>query len=487
MNFIKEIKDNFDYVKKLDNDKKLAEFNLKFYLQKISPNFKLDENIDIDRLSIFKLIDIIIKQDIIFNLKSKSLIFRKMFNIYSYSQVASTNEVAKSLTLTRERVRQITSDLAENLHENLLFIKSLKIDKNNKQLKDFEYSILTDYSILDEINNKSNTLFTKNFLLLLISILKDDSYFLIGEIESVLLKRQRKDQNKYNLKNFYLINKTFLDQFNFYDFVTDVNFKLNEKIHKEYSLNFESYLYGFAKNKNIDFLKSLAPVCEHILIQEFSVFCDFDGNIIFERNQNKSIAEYAYEALENINRPAKVSEIKDKINEVYPTFEIDEDKVRCSLKRENGFVPIGRKSVFGLKKWEKEKDNFIGGTLKDVVYHYLLEAKTPKHVLEIIKVLQKYNRKVSSERSILTNLKSDPQKRFIIFNQNFCGLKDYDDVYDSKYNNLPSQLGKKIIGMRNKDFSFDEISDIIMRTYKLSSKETNLIIENFLNHMSDDK
>ena len=43
------------------------------------------------------------------------------------------------------------------------------------------------------------------------------------------------------------------------------------------------------------------------------------------------------------------------------------------MKREHGFVPISRTSVYGLSIWKDEFENFHGGTIREIIREYLLK------------------------------------------------------------------------------------------------------------------
>ena len=181
---------------------------------------------------------------------------------------------------------------------------------------------------------------------------------------------------------------------------------INEKIEESYSFNFKSYLYKFLTKNNIDILNIAFPIAEKIVNDEFEIYLDLEENITFKRNTIKLTYKYAYEALEQLGKPSKVKEIFEKVLELHPNYNTEEAKVRVSMKRKNGFVPIGRKSVFGLKKWEKELDNFKGGTIRNIVEEYLSQFTEPKKILDITNHVLKYRPK-SNQYSILQNLKLD--------------------------------------------------------------------------------
>ena len=143
------------------------------------------------------------------------------------------------------------------------------------------------------------------------------------------------------------------------------------------------------------------------------------------------------------------------------------------MKRKHGFIPIGRQSVFGLKKWENERDDFKGGTIGDVVFEFLQDKNAPSHVITVLNYLGKFMENKGAN-SVLRNLKSDPRKRFIVYNQNFIGLTSKKSTYNiEKYNNLPVQLGKIIQNkVKNKKIiSLDQMNFFLNSEYNLESKE----------------
>ena len=100
------------------------------------------------------------------------------------------------------------------------------------------------------------------------------------------------------------------------------------------------------------------------------------------------------------------------------------------MKRQNGFVPIGRRSIFGLKEWENQLENFKGGTIRSIVSEYLESEIDPKHISAIAEYVLNY-RPNTYERSILDNLKADETKTFIFFKNSTIGLKSkkYDNSF----------------------------------------------------------
>ena len=86
------------------------------------------------------------------------------------------------------------------------------------------------------------------------------------------------------------------------------------------------------------------------------------------------------------------------------------------------FISFGRSSVYGLRKWESEKENIKGGTMTSLTEEYLLKEDNPKHISEILQYILPY-RPHTNEYSLLTNLKNKANTKFCFYNSCFVGLK----------------------------------------------------------------
>jgi hypothetical protein len=330
----------------------------------------------------------------------------------------------------------------KELSSKFEFVK--KIDDNLPQKYGIDTTqnfIYIDADLSESINQKNSTDFSQNFTAYLIYVYLSNKFELVGEVEDVLIPKTFKDSDRYNWNNFYLVNKDLVNKFDFDAFAYDIEKRLNDKIDESYTLNFKGYLIDFLNVDNIDLLSMLDRIAEKIINLEFALYIDLDNNIIFKRNTVKQVYEYAYKALEHLGQPSRVDEITNKITKLYPNYEIDDSKTRAAMIRSKGFVPIGRKSVYGLKVWEEELENFRGGTIKDIVLEYLQDKQEPIHVDELFNEVNKY-RKGTNVKNIVTNIKLDPQKRFVVFNQGFVGLSWKS--YSSKLTDLPKFLGKRI-------------------------------------------
>lgn len=427
--YISIIKDFIFEVNQTSDEKYLIALKNRFLIQRTF-DIPLVPNEILESESIFQLTEFLLNQNAFFD-ETQTVIVKRALKLFNNQKELTLDELAEQVNLSRERVRQIRKLCLEDLFNKLLFISNFNDDLFQKYSIDVE-SIYIDINtdILNKINQSNNTNFSREFITFILSAFLKDSFYLVGNYEDVLQPKYFNSRNRHNWNNFYLVEKELSLEFDFTSFANDISNRVSDRIEESYSFNFKSYLSKFLSNNNNDFLDLLFPICEKIINEEFEIYLDLEENINFKRNTTRQAHEYAFEALEHLGKPSKVKEIFEKVIELHPNYDTEEAKIRVSMKRKNGFVPIGRKSVFGLKKWESELDNFKGGTIRDIVEEYLMQFTVPKHISDITEHVLKYRPK-SNQYSILQNLKLDESGLYIFFKGSHIGLttKKYESDF----------------------------------------------------------
>jgi len=427
--FFDTIIDFIEKVTEIENENDLVALRNRFFIEKTFSISSIPIEI-LESQSIFSLVDFLINKDVIFE-KNENIIFQKAFKIYDKQPELTLDDIAEEINISRERVRQIRKGIVENLFTSLQFTKNIEDDLYQKYDIDQNHQLIyVDDDLNNSINGINKTNFSNEFNTFIIYTYISDKFNLIGEIEDVLQPKYFNSRERHNWDNFYLVNKKISCLFNFIDFANDLDKRSSDRVEESYNFNFNSYLLNFSTSTNFDVLNTISEVTEKILNNEFGIYLDIDDNIKFTRNSLKQGYEYAYEALKLLGKPSKVNEITAKVEELHPDYETNEAKVRVSMKRQNGFVPIGRRSIFGLKEWENQLENFKGGTIRSIVSEYLESEIDPKHISEIAEYVLNY-RPNTYERSILDNLKADETRTFIFFKNSTIGLqsKKYDNSF----------------------------------------------------------
>jgi hypothetical protein len=427
--FIDSIIEFIEKVAIVKNENDLIILKNSFFIEKTFSINTIPYEI-LETQSIFRLVDFLINNDAIYE-KKENAVFRKGLKIYNNQVEASLEEISLDIDVSKERARQLRVKCLEDLFVNFQFVKQMEDNLYEKYNIDQNQNIIFVDDVLNKlINDTNNTNFSKEFNSIIIYSFISDNYDLVGELDDVLVPRYFNSKERHNWENFYLVKKNISYLLNFNSFVDDIRRRMDARIDKSYNFNFNSYLFSFLDTINLNEINNVSKVAENILFYEFGISINANHTILFNRNSQKKSYEYAFEALKIIGIPSKVNDITKKIKELYPFYETDSAKVRVSMKRKYGFVPIGRQSVFGLKEWEFELMNFKGGTIREIVKDYLTKNSTPQKIRDISNYVLKF-RPGSSENSIISNIKLDESKIFVFFKDSFIGLSS--KIYDESF------------------------------------------------------
>jgi hypothetical protein len=438
--FIHTITEFIEKVAEVDSENDLVALRNRFFIEKTFSISSVPNEI-LESQSIFSLVDFLISKNAFFE-KNESIIFQKAFKVFDNQPELTLDEIAEEINISRERVRQIRKGILDNLFNNLQFLKNTEDDLYQKyNIDQNQKLIIIDEDLNNYINEVNNTNFSVEFNTFIIYSYLSNKFDLVGEIEDVLLPKYFNSRDRHNWDNFYLVKNQLTNEFDFKNFANDIDKRINARNELTYSFHFKSYLNNFIKNEDNSLISIVFHVAERIINQEFDLIIDLDDNIVFKRNTVKQVPEYAIEALEKLGLPSKIEDIYKLIELNYPEITKSQDALRGSLQRTPGIIYFGRSSTYGLKKWEIEKEGIKGGTIKDIIFEYLQNKNDPIHILELLGEVHRY-REETNAKNIITNLKLDPQNKFIIFNQSFIGLSNKS--YNSKLSNLPKFLGKTI-------------------------------------------
>ena len=427
--YISIIKEFLIEVSQSVDEKHLISLKNNFLIQRTFSISKIPSEI-LESESIFLLTDFLLNQNALYE-ETHTVIVKKAFKIYQDQKELTLDYIADEVNLTRERVRQIRKICLDDLFSKLLFIQNFNDDLFQKYNVDINSNqIEINSNIVDIINNTNKTNLSREFITYILFAYLCEKFTLIGNIEDVMQPTYFNARNRHNWNNFFLIEKELVAEIDFYALTNDIESRISDRVEESYSFSFKSYLSKFLNYDNIEILDLAFPIAEKMVNDEFELYLDLDENIIFKRNTNKQAYEYSYEALEQLGKPSKVKGILEKVLELHPNYNTDEAKIRVSMKRKNGFVPIGRKSVFGLKKWEKELDNFKGGTIRTISEEFLLNFNEPQHKKEIEKYVKQFRPKTNAN-SIYNNLYIDESNTFVFYENYYIGLssKKYPDNY----------------------------------------------------------
>lgn len=415
------------------------------------------ENIptEVTRLGFFKVVDYLLTTPALFD-ESKIKLFSKAFKFYQHTIGLKLREIGKQMQITHERVRQIRNQVICEFSKKLPIIRAFNDELLTQGKIDTSGDVITlTAEQVEWINQKSQTNFTESFIYFILCVYLE-KFEIVGNLSDVLYPHFSKKKNRHNWKRIYLVSKEIYPCFDWEGFVSDFSSVLDTKTAKKYTLSLREKVSAYLLDHSIQW-ERVAVVVALLLKEEFGLQVEGD-HIIIPRNTYKQINEYAYEALEALGVPSYVEEIADKVRALYPHTNFTHAGIRSSLKREYGFVPIGRSSNFGLKKWESTVENFKGGTIRDIVKEFLQQQKCPQSLSQITAYLLQYRPNTNS-KSVLTNLKAEASDTFEFFQNSLIGLKGAN--YPEEYALVVEQPVKKRTWQEN----YEAMADFI-HTYK---------------------
>lgn len=178
----------------------------------------------------------------------------------------------------------------------------------------------------------------------------------------------------------------------------------------------------------------------HPLLRCLEPSVRFDGDrFILPPDRRKRREELVAEVLEELDTPTHVSVVVDRLRMIDPARDWNEGSVRSVVLRfKDRFISFGRTSTYGLRKWEQERPEVRGGTIRSMVEELLRQSGTPLHVDQLADAIRAF-RPTTSAGSIKLNLQLASGKPFRFYPGGYVGLAD------KAYEHLPEPL-KRVPG-----------------------------------------
>jgi Fe2+ or Zn2+ uptake regulation protein len=368
---------------------------------------------------LFKMIDTIMRRN-----HRDWTIISNTINIFQGQTLINGQATADKVGLSRERVRQLRNKLYYSI------CNFIRIWSNTKGEYDFsrylnycrmEYNDLH----LDQLNKDEKVYFNSNFIYRVLSLFFHEQYILVGND----IRAFTEDYNKGF--NIFIVPKELSDIFNFTAMLNDLRLKLNSKVYEDYSIELNQYLLRFFYD-DIFFDKKpeLLELCGKIIHRTFGVVA-INDTLVIEKNATKPIPEILEEILSEHGEAMSLDEIYEQFIARYPDYSRDKDSLRGNIGRNSNIVPVSRTSSYVLKEWEKK--GIKGGTIRDIIFDYLVSQDNPLSIDVITNYVLLF-REGTNEKSVYSNMFADNAKRFSAFECNGMRLyglsqKSYGDQY----------------------------------------------------------
>jgi hypothetical protein len=389
------------------------------------------------RILLFRLIDRLVRADFMFGKKeSKKWVFLLSFTEMDEREM---REIRLRAGIGKEMERQIRQRLIEGKFRDFEFISRFRI----QDLHVFGYRreaafLCIDHDWVKTIQAEDGTRFNIHFMTWFQTMVSEGSHLLIGAPN--LWKSRKVLKRRAECRNAWLIRKDLCHAFDFKGFLVMMQETTVAKFDRDTKIELKESMAPFQKRGAPPYNEEVVSVCLAILEKEFGLQPDANGRITFKRNTKRlELLDYVVEALEAFGEPSKATRIVEYINNHHPYVATNVQSVKSKIRRNgNLFIYFGRSSTFGMRKWEEEKENVRGGTIREIAEDYLEKQTEPKHISEITKHVQRY--RATNQSSVRHNLEVDQRKRFRHFPGGFVGLSDKLYTDTDRYKKIPGQL-----------------------------------------------
>lgn len=363
--FIESVEAFASKVSEMQGGERANRLKNKLAIQFLFPKIEIPKAV-LESNAILTYVEYLIESQRIFQGK-RDFIFQNGFHVYSDQPAESMRSIADKMDITRERVRQIRREILDVLIDKFGFIKEFQ-DSTIQRL-DFDFHAPTlwiNREAASRINAQYNTRFSAAFLTLLFGIITSDSFTLLGLMADVLVYGESINRNRHNWQKLYLVNNRIIDKIDFNELLNHLDSRASEKIDTTITLKYTGFLAPFIRSNPGDRMDEISELTARIIRSEFEADAVSikDGWLYLHKNTAKLATDYAYEALDALGKPSHTDDVAQKAMELNPGYITSGDQLRAAMQREPEFVPIGRTGIYGLVKWEAERENFKGGTIR---------------------------------------------------------------------------------------------------------------------------
>ncbi len=352
-------------------------------------------------------------------------ILRKYFHFFKKEKNYSLGELSFHFNnITKERVRQLRNKSFDEFFSlDSIYFKNQEDWLCYRRIIKSDVISLNSNEIIADIIGKEQTEFTPIFVMQVLSILFPSEFIFLGGFECI-------QNEQSNRKITLLINRELYNIFDFDKFRTDIQDLICLPKYEEYTLNFEEYLLNSLAWKiySLDKLDSIKDVTSEILLNEFSMYADFEGNIIIPSNSERHPTTVIYDILKDSGCPMHINDIFVEFKKILPDHKyISSEKLRPYIAKNDAIAFINRSSTYSLREWEHIKT----GTIRDSIVEFLMSKEDPQNDVEIANYVLGFF-PGSNIASIRTTMYNDTKKRFIYFMNGLFGLrnKKYSETYE---------------------------------------------------------
>lgn len=329
---------------------------------------------------------------------------------------------ANNHNLTRERIRQICVKTINNLSvmqnpedSNIPLYHKL-ITKED----DWTYvlQILSDKKLwkideLTEILQQEDCSLNKEFVLIVLSVMFQDTYIIVGKTPLSISSRGN------GWSNSYFVFKRITDCFDF-DVMIDIVKEYESSNTESKTLTIQELLmdtfYSAWKQYDFSVEADLEYVIGQMLVGELGIIPDLDFKYTLEGRKEEDPADILYNILKESGDPLVIEELFSQLNLIIPDRYRSANSLRAIINRDSRLCLLGVNNMVALSEWEHVQT----GSIRDLIVSFLAKYDSPQHIKDIVEFIQRH--RDTTERSISATMGSGDQ--FVKFAGGYYGLAD---------------------------------------------------------------
>lgn len=362
----------------------------------------------IGHLPMFSIISYFFK-----NLENKKkTIALNCINTIKGNPIDNYDSVASTLSISRERVRQLRG---ETLKVLLSYPRMLK---RAGLVDDYTYPTQSEYDF-NLIREQEGVDFSNEYITICIYLSRSSSC-LIGDINNALLKSTEA------ARRLFLVPKQLNQHFNFSSFICAIDAMVREKRFYPFREDLDILVKGLLKKKLPDeVFYSVVKECRQILTKAFPDNI-INSQVYFPANARKSIPKLIEDVLRENNRPMTADELCVVLNQRFPDLGQVPSKIGPNALRNSNIVAVSRSSTYALLEWNYTEKR--GGTIRDLASEYLYSLLQPIAPLrDICDYISQFRDGVKLN-SVKANLLAETSNRYSLYIRKgilYIGLSDY--------------------------------------------------------------
>jgi hypothetical protein len=194
-------------------------------------------------------------------------------------------------------------------------------------------------------------------------------------------------------------------------------YKLKRKESEQY------VLHPVLDNTNPVVIEQVSTILHQLISRCFPDVQLNEAFALLPHNVKRNQEDLLEEVLSSLDTPSHASRIQEVWNGMFPDRPVTIEGIRSiAVRATHRFISIGRTSTYGLRKWEDEREDLKGGTIRDIIEELLEGSSQPLHLEDLVVEVQKF-RPATNLSSVRQNLQMDTSGRFTFLPGGYLGLQ----------------------------------------------------------------